>query len=343
MSSGLAKALVGQDNDFENAALPPHNSRQNPIYIHNSPTKNIDIPTLGVEFDENDFDSDIDLDEEDPATKATLSYPKLPAVPDRPNMEYGVMGKPDFLKSQLSGQAVSRNAEDSGYETQMSRRMPGAFPAALPQNHTIKRDPQPIATTNPPHVPSSPPPLNSSQPLPWSSSPEAHFKTPTKVTEIRKYGYVEPKKTAQEPEVKAEPKPRPKRRTIPWLEQQKQQQQQTAKVEADPTSTPRRGQPHKDGQNPGEFTPLPKDSAKNILWNTTASAVKQQQQQMREVNKKKSRTNEATQEERAEAKKRRTRLSKIFLSEEQQHVMSLVIDHKKSVFFTGSAGKCCDS
>jgi ATP-dependent DNA helicase PIF1 len=38
-------------------------------------------------------------------------------------------------------------------------------------------------------------------------------------------------------------------------------------------------------------------------------------------------------------KKRTNTVHRIFLSEEQQNVLNLVTEYKKSVFFTGSAGK----
>jgi ATP-dependent DNA helicase PIF1 len=37
-------------------------------------------------------------------------------------------------------------------------------------------------------------------------------------------------------------------------------------------------------------------------------------------------------------KKKKNTIHKIFLSEEQQNVLNLVAEYKKSVFFTGSAG-----
>ncbi|KAF2502237.1 hypothetical protein BU16DRAFT_2665 [Lophium mytilinum] len=345
-SSGLAKALIAQDNDFENATLPPRNSYHNPTYIRESPTKKMGVEDLGFEFDEDDFDSEIDLEEENPATKATVTYPKLPTVPDPPKTNYASTTISAFQNSKaLPAAAASHNrrtSQDSGYGTQMLGRMPGAFHNPLPKDPVTKPAPQRLPVTELPTIPSSPPQVpDSSLPLPWSSSPAEHFKTPPKVAQIRKFGYIEPGRIPAQPVVKEEEKPRTKRRTLPWLAEDKQQAEQ-ADVEAKAAlaAKPGRGRPRKEEQNFGEFTPLPKDEAKSYPWNTTASAVKEQQKQMREVNKKKTKTMEASQSQQEENKKRRTRISKIFLSEEQQHVMSLVIDHKKSVFFTGSAGKC---
>ncbi len=38
-------------------------------------------------------------------------------------------------------------------------------------------------------------------------------------------------------------------------------------------------------------------------------------------------------------KKKKNTVHRIFLSEEQQNVLNLVTEYKKSVFFTGSAGE----
>lgn len=73
-------------------------------------------------------------------------------------------------------------------------------------------------------------------------------------------------------------------------------------------------------------------------WNTTASAIKEQQKKHREESKKAVKKHAGTDESIAAAKSNNKRPARVFLSEEQQHVLDLVIEQKKSVFFTGSAG-----
>jgi ATP-dependent DNA helicase PIF1 len=83
-----------------------------------------------------------------------------------------------------------------------------------------------------------------------------------------------------------------------------------------------------------------KESKSQFPWNTTASAMKQQQKNFRETNKAQAKANQGTDEDMKEAikKKKKNTIHKIFLSEEQQNVLNLVAEYKKSVFFTGSAG-----
>lgn len=87
-------------------------------------------------------------------------------------------------------------------------------------------------------------------------------------------------------------------------------------------------------------TPVKKEAKSEYAWNATQSAIKQQQKHLREAHKA-IKANEGTDEEMKAAvkRKKKTTVHRIFLSEEQQHVLNLVVEHKKSVFFTGSAGK----
>jgi ATP-dependent DNA helicase PIF1 len=227
-----------------------------------------------VLFDENDFDSDLDLDIEDPAEKGVVEYPSLPSVKRTARPRAPTFDFPD------SSEGTVRTA--------------------------ARQKPEP----------------QSSQPIPWSSSPIAHLKTPTR------------------PPVQAT-----KRRTLPWLQNQTQS---TAGLD----STIQDEGPEPDAElvrakkrrsDEGHFTPLPKDTTRSAYpWNTTASAVKQQQKSLRETNKKLSmKANEGTEDEvkKAVSKIKKNTVHRIFLSEEQQHVLNLVVEYKKSVFFTGSAGR----
>jgi len=312
-SSGLAKVLDTHEDSFEYPAFTAANSQRNPIAIdEQSPVKHTGTSRNTVYFDEDDFDSDIDLDVEDPATKGIVSYPKLPSI-DSSEL-YSAIPRPKFQPTKpVAASYTTRHWEDhsdSGYIS--------------PLNSTYKHTPVPQSPS-----PAPVPAPASSAPIPWSSSPVEHFSIPPNVSKLRQFVYAVPERSEEQPRP-------PKRRTIPWLEKQEK---------AEPVPEPPRphglGRPRKEKQHFGEFTPLPKDSAKTAYpWNTTASAVKEQQKNLRQANKKLVKTNEATPEgfNEAVAKKRKSNISRIFLSEEQQHVLSLVVDHKRSVFFTGSAG-----
>ncbi|KAF2689252.1 hypothetical protein K458DRAFT_125648 [Lentithecium fluviatile CBS 122367] len=260
-SSGLAKALTSQEDAFD---YPPLNlsdyENELPPSFHNA-MGGKPAPQSPVFFDENDFDSDIDLDVEDPATKTTVTYPTLPSVATGPS-------------------------RDSGYNS------------TTPQPGQANKE------------------LNSSAPIPWSSSPPEHF---------------EPLATTQKP-----PQPT-KRRHLPWMQNSSQP---AMKEEVIPESS--RLKKRKQADSTFTATPVKTESkAETYPWNTTQSAIKQQQKNLREANKA-VKVNEGNDGDVKDAikKKKKNTVHRIFLSEEQQHVLNLVVEYKKSVFFTGSAGKC---
>jgi ATP-dependent DNA helicase PIF1 len=121
-----------------------------------------------------------------------------------------------------------------------------------------------------------------------------------------------------------------KRRTLPWSSQD----------EPDPAE-----QTGTDlaAQNPHELikhniaTPQEKKTSTSKLWNTSFSAVKEQQKKHREDSRKAPKKIDSSVEPAKAAKSNQKRPAKVFLSDEQRHVLELVGD-KKSVFFTGSAG-----
>lgn len=297
-SSGLAK--IAAHGSFE--VVPKPNSQQNPIALdENSPIKTSAPKVSKCEyFNEDDFDSDIDLDVEDPTIKQSVKYPALPAAtPSNPPF------KPTVPRRQIHHVQRGPSPDDSGYGGSLNT-------AAFSQ------DP------------------GSSMELPWSSSPAAnHGPPPRDIKDVRAYAY-----NGQQDQVsrkahstiRASQAPPPKRKTLPWAnDSQIAQADQNGPPPVHQSSTM---------QAPA-FTPLPKNSKQsNYPWNTTASAVKEQQKTLREVNKKKSKFNEATEEmaQKILKKKGRETVARVFLSEEQQHVLDLVSESKKSVFFTGSAG-----
>ena len=257
-SSGLAKSWSSHEDMLEYPTLNiSEMEKENDFPTYRTPSRSNSGGLATALFDEDDFDSDIDLDIEDPATKGTVAYPKLPPV------------SPTATK-------------DSGYSSR-------------PQSVQPKIE------------------LDSSQPIPWSSSPVDHFKTP--------------------------PKPQPpksKRRALPWSQQQTQPKQQlTPEPEEDLTASKKRKSAAITTES--TFTPLPKNSSKSQYpWNTTASAIKLQQKTLREQHKAK--VAESVDDTENVKKKKKNVIAKMFLSDEQKNVLDLVIQHKKSVFFTGSAG-----
>lgn len=277
MSSGLAKTLSSQDESFDYPALNiAELEKENslPAAFHTS-SRTTSGSLASVLFDEDDFDSDIDLDVEDPATKGTVSYPTLPQV-------------------------ASTSSTDSGYQTR-------------PQTTQVKAE------------------LASSQPIPWSSSPLEHFKTPQKVAP--------PQPKPESP--KLEPK-KSKRAKLPWPVESTQ-------VKALPTPEPEELEDvqHKkrkstEATQREAITPSSKDVKKDAyVWNTTPGALKQQQKNLREQHKQQTKANKGTVDDVSELikQKKKNSVHRIFLSEEQTNVLNLVVEYKKSVFFTGSAGR----
>lgn len=124
----------------------------------------------------------------------------------------------------------------------------------------------------------------SSVQYPWSSSPPSHFQPP--------------------------PKPPPKPRTLPWLEERKEEPSKNMK---DSRITPKRSKPAEP-------------------WNKSASAIKDEQKELRREYKKSQKT---------EGTAKPINLGKaarVYLSDEQKAVLEAVVDGGKSIFFTGSAG-----
>ena len=266
-SSGLAKALDTQEDSFAYPSLNVADFGNDVSSFQNTATGQ-SMPLSTVLYDEDDFDSDIDLDVEDPATKSTVQYPPQP--------------QPSTV--------------DSAYYSAKTQ-------SPAPKHTPIQE-------------------LKSSQPIPWSSSPPEHFRTPSK----------------------PQPIPAPtKRRTLPWLQNGGQAKTEFVQDEIEEELDSHRPKKRKSVEADVTATPAPKPNKPEYPWNTTQSAIKQQQKTLRETNKKavSAKVNEGTEEDVKAAKERKKKnmVHRIFLSEEQQSVLNLVVDSKKSVFFTGSAGE----
>nr|POF14089.1 atp-dependent dna helicase pif1 [Quercus suber] len=278
-ANGLAKIV---DGSFED-----HSLSQQKIAMANNGAAKEDV--ISVEFGEDDFDSDIDLDVEDPATKFTVSYPKLPKQPKESSGSRGALHPTLPRQAQASAGFVSLGS--------------------LAQSECMSVSAQELVNSGKaPH---------SSQPLPWSSSPDVHHMP----------SYLE--QMASKSSITSQATGRPvKHRLLPW---QMGVSEQTDKESAESLSSKT--------QNRTSSTPLPKDKGySSHPWNTTASAMKQQQKQHRAEVRKNVKSYEGTEEEVSKAKTARMRPARVFLSEEQQHVLDLVLEKNSSVFFTGSAG-----
>jgi len=305
-SSGLAKAIGGHNQADGFDDVPPHTGSQvNPVVIED-----------GL-FDENDFDSDIDLEIENPSLKSAVNYSSRPnktTVPLKP-----VTYPPPQTKAMLSTYAHA--------------------------DSTYKSAPPPIKQSAP----------SSSIPVPWSSSPVHHLEPPAKANPFSGYAYTAqnvnrappvkaavPVKQARQVAAPAVEQadtsiPRaPKRRTLPWLEAEAQPLMLVKSSNAQSRST-------SNGSVSNGATPIAKTADTSPYpWNTTASAIKEQQKKLRQANntKKLVKENDATVDSKAKAiaVQRSKTVARPHLSTEQRHVLKLVVDDGKSVFFTGSAG-----
>ena len=168
----------------------------------------------------------------------------------------------------------------------------------------------------------------SSAPLPWSSSPLQHKAVPFKE------GSLYPDLNHVETRSKEGVMRPAKRRTLPWMATE-DQREDTNKAPAGTKTTK------------AAYTPLPKDKSSQspFPWNKTASVVKEEQKKLRQqanLGKKIVKTVDSVDDEHVDSVKKtrakRNSVARVFLSDEQRKVLNLVVDEKKSVFFTGSAG-----
>ena len=273
-ASGLAKALGGQDV-FELANSYIVKCQQSPAVSDEPQRKN---RMDDVYIDENDFDSDIDLDIEDPALKGTIAYPKIPS--------------------------------DENIHTTPLR---GSYHSATtsPSKPTISLKNDASKTQRTDGVP------NSSMPLPWSSSPASQHQVTRRAVPLKDRTNEQPHSELDRNEdvhASASVSTRPaKRRVLPW---------------------------EKEKDVPITSTPKVKKAQSQYLWDATASALKEKQKQLRDKGKI-AKLKDAAEKDNStlKPKSKKSGVSRVFLSDEQQHVLDLVINQKKSVFYTGSAGK----
>lgn len=153
---------------------------------------------------------------------------------------------------------------------------------------------------------------NSSAPLPWSSSPVEHLAPPARPT---------PRVPVEIINLVDEEMPK-KKRKVPW---QKAEAVAPSRAPLSSTTAPpsRANKASKKPQYP---------------WDMTASDLKKASSVTRREAGQKRSLSTAT--EGATKKTKALKQKKLMLSEEQMHVLELVLDSRKSVFFTGSAGSC---
>lgn len=211
--------------------------------------------------------------------------------------------------------------------------------------------PQPASTI---HYPTLAPPAakdqstpraSSSQTIPWSSSPITHYKTPH--GSLPPHPSNVPTGAAKDPQpitypsLPDEPKPS-KRRTLPWLNEDGEG------TSLDATTKPVKQNKHQkqvskassqEQESSSASTPLPKDKSDTPYpWNKTASALKEEHKRLRQGHRKLVKDHAAPEKPKAATTTRHAAVPKVFLSDEQRKVSDLVIEGRKSVFFTGSAG-----
>lgn len=208
----------------------------------------------------------------------------------------------------------------------------------LPQADQVKYPPLPPAPesspalTNlpqPPPPPKPPSPIKKSPPpssaiIPWSSSPLREELRPSQAGLTKKPS---------------------QRRNLPWQTTECEESQQASThskrpVEHIPEQNISGSRRERLDLGKYSYTPLPIDKPHSPYpWNKTASALKKEQKKLRQDNKKLVKDNEADDtSKRFTLAKRKNRVAQVYLTDEQQKIMRLVTDERKSVFFTGSAG-----
>lgn len=249
-------------------------------------------PIEVIELNEDDFESDVDLDVEEPRQVATIPPESI---------HYG-LPKPIVYPTLPRQQQMHSTYQDPS-ELVMPSSMPFDWSSSPPQHklpsyeHSVN-----VKTHVSSEVVSKDNTSHTGVQRKPSGNPEPHVG-------FRKASTVQPSA------------PNPPRRRLPWATD--------APIKAEFPSN-------------GMQTPVQTEKKQKAtdLWNGSASAIKEQQKKHRE-------------EARPVAKKvanpvvagrgsitttRQKKLPKVFLSQEQEHVLNLVVNQKASTFFTGSAG-----
>ncbi|KAF3930680.1 hypothetical protein ABW19_dt0208047 [Dactylella cylindrospora] len=126
-----------------------------------------------------------------------------------------------------------------------------------------------------------------------------------------------------------EPPPK-KKRTLPWMagaEAEKKARDAAALAAILPPEPPKVVE-----------TPKPSKPASALPWNKTASAVKAAQMDLKGKIQQKRALSTSSLGQQAATGARGSKATRYYMSEEQSHVLDMVVNEGKSVFFTGSAG-----
>ena len=194
---------------------------------------------------------------------------------------------------------------------------------------------------------------DSSAPLPWSSSPARHVqpmaapRRPTgkvfsqetvskmNTASTRTISLITTSASVKQVQQKSVSEEKPKRR-LPWLHQSEE-----VHAEEEPEAKRPRGRKPREPRQTREAPETPQKGP-SMPWDTTASAAKAVRQEFKVKTAFQKRSISSKAEgvvlEKVIKKQKEDRLHSIFLSEEQQRVIDLVLNSKNSVFFTGSAG-----
>lgn len=183
----------------------------------------------------------------------------------------------------------------------------------------------PTATPSKPSNDNMPPPPTSqaSKPIDWSSSPVSHFLPPTRTTSVTSTttnGSLKRESSGDKDLVDVPALKKAKKRVLPAHFKQQE--------------------PEEDEEDHVAKTPANK---RKEFWNPTASAVKEQKKQFRNQRQQEQPTanNDLSMDEVQEITTSHSKAKGNFaisLSEEQRHVLDLVVNNNQSVFFTGAAG-----
>ncbi|KAI5297272.1 hypothetical protein KEM55_004940, partial [Ascosphaera atra] len=199
-------------------------------------------------------------------------------------------------------------------------------PVHLPPSPTTATKPETLRSpTRIQHLPPSQQ-IPSSQPLPWSSSPPHHYHT-----------------TVQQ----ASPSKRARKRTLPWSTKEPTPEKRRQENEEQPAKEPAK-------EPTPEVTEVPfptktakssrtssKSSSKDSIWEKYANTHQVDVKEFREIKKmqKKNGGRPITEARQSETPvEQKPTIPGIFLSEEQQRILDIIVKRGKSVFFTGSAG-----
>jgi len=284
------KKAFGEKDGFD---VGPNKRQQ----MNSDAKSTLNRPTNTIVINDDDFDSDIDLDIEDPISKGLLMSGRKKMTPGYRNQAIS----PTLPRQQITSKSSSLIQEhDSRY---------GPSPRSSEQIKGLSSQTKPIL---------------------WSSSPSDHRQTPrasNPQTSVQTIGTRHNSSMSQP--LKEENKV-VKRQKLPWMV-----------VDQSDSQMKQNGPPPPPPPQSNQASGTPNTKSSQYMWNMTASAVKGQQKTLREENKKKSKFAEAeiaASEMLSKTKTSNVRVPRIFLSEEQQHVMDLAVEKTQSVFFTGSAG-----